>query len=71
MNIASLLCRSGYQYDVQPAVALGADIVLNYAQLAEKSAIIANNLLEKFHLVAGDRVAIVTSNCSQIGRAHV
>ena len=65
MNIANLLCRSAYQYDVQPAVALGERVVLNYRELAKKSAIIANNLQENYHLVAGDRVAIVSSNCPQ------
>lgn len=65
MNIANLLCRSGCQYDVQPAIALGDRVVLNYGQLAKKSAIIAKSLQEKFHLVAGDRVAIVAGNCPE------
>lgn len=65
MNIANLLMHSGAVFADKPAVAFGNDVVLNYQQLAKRSAIIADKLLIKYQLSPGDRVAIISANCPQ------
>jgi long-chain acyl-CoA synthetase len=65
MNISNLLTQSGMTFSNEPAVSFGSKNILNYKQLSQLSAIIAGNLLIKYQLSAGDRVAIVSENCPQ------
>ncbi len=65
MNIASLLVQAAKVYDWHCAVALGKNGFLNYRELAQRSAILANSLLSRFNLEAGDRVAIIAANCPE------
>lgn len=65
MNIASLLERSGNAFDSSPAVFSGTQQLLNYRQLARRSAIMATHLRLHFGLSAGDRVAIISANCPE------
>jgi long-chain acyl-CoA synthetase len=62
MNIAELLERSASQHPELPAIALGADTRLTYAQLASKAARLARGLVERFALDHGDRVAMIMKN---------
>jgi long-chain acyl-CoA synthetase len=65
MNIANILVRAASTFDKQAAIALGEDILLNYQELADNSAILAQSLLTLNNLRPGDRVAIITNNCPE------
>ncbi|MEJ6475663.1 class I adenylate-forming enzyme family protein [Pseudoalteromonas piscicida] len=65
MNIASLLVRSGSCYANLAAVAKGSDTLLDYASLAARAAVMANNLINKHGLRQGDKVAIIAANCPE------
>lgn len=62
MNLAESLERAGRTYPHRPAIGYGTGILRNYAELAGRVACIAGALRERFGLVEGDRVAIVSSN---------
>ncbi len=62
MNLAQYLETSAQSYPNRPAIGYGAGVLLNYAALAGRVARIAGALRERFGLVEGDRVAIVSSN---------
>lgn len=62
MNIANLLVRAGRSLAERPAVASGADTIMDYGQLARRSACIAGALRERFALAPGARVAVVMRN---------
>jgi long-chain acyl-CoA synthetase len=65
MNIANILVRAASTFDKQAAVAFGEDILLNYQELANNSAVLALNLVTHYNLRPGDRVAIITNNCPE------
>jgi len=65
MNIANILVRAANAYDKKAAVAFGETVLLNYKELAHNSAVLAQNLLTKYHLLPGSRVAIITANCPE------
>ena len=65
MNVAELLIRAGRACREFPAVASGADTVLDYGQLADRVACLAGNLRRRHGLVAGDRVALIMENCPE------
>lgn len=65
MNIANILIRAGTVFEQQPAVALGETIILNYRELANNSAVLAQSLLDNFNLKPGDRVGIIAENCPE------
>ena len=65
MNIASLLSRAGNVYQDKPAVFFADQLCVTYQQLAQRCAVIANNLVSKYRLQPGDRVAITSSNCPE------
>lgn len=62
MNSALWLHRSGLSHASMPAVASGTRVVMDYRQLAERTARIAGALRDKFKLQPGDRVAIAAKN---------
>ena len=62
MNLAGLFVRAGRVHGELPAVALGADVLLSYRQLARRGAVLAGRLREAFRLAPGDRVALVMKN---------
>jgi long-chain acyl-CoA synthetase len=62
MNLAQLLVRAARSYPDRPAVLLGAQVVRNYQQLAERCARLARHLRHQLRLKAGDRVAIYMGN---------
>ena len=65
MNIDSLLSRAGNVYQDKPAVFFADQLCVTYQQLAQRCAVIANNLVSKYRLQPGDRVAITSSNCPE------
>jgi len=65
MNIANILVRAASMFGQQAAVASGEDTVLNYQALADNSAVLAQNLLNKYNLQPGSRIAIISSNCPE------
>jgi non-ribosomal peptide synthetase component E (peptide arylation enzyme) len=62
MNLAHHLEMSARTYPHRPAIGYSDGVLHNYAQLAGRVAGIAGALRERFGLVEGDRVAIVSSN---------
>ena len=60
-----LLHRSARAFPGQPAVALGARILHDYAGLAARVARLAGGLREGLGLLPGGRVALVMQNCPQ------
>jgi long-chain acyl-CoA synthetase len=62
MNVASLFARAGRTFPEAPGVASGSDVLLTYAQLVRRSAVIAGRLRQKLALRQGDRAALVMSN---------
>ena len=65
MNLALLLRRSAQAFPAQPAVALGARVLHDYAALEERVARLAAGLREVLGLLPGQRVALVMKNCPQ------
>jgi long-chain acyl-CoA synthetase len=65
MNIANILVRSASAFDKQAAVALGETVLLNYQELADNCATLAQNLLAQYNLKPGEHVAIVANNCPE------
>ena len=63
MNIASLLARAGRSAGQRPAVAIGPQVVHDYAALAGRAAVIAANLRGRLALEPGARVGIAMTNC--------
>src|SRR3954471_2738769 len=62
MNIANWLFRAGLSHPDRPAVGYGTRAVLNYGELARRTATLAGGL-RGMGLQPGDRVAIVANNC--------
>jgi long-chain acyl-CoA synthetase len=62
VNIAELFLRSARRAGDRPAVALGADRLWSYADLASRAAAIAGSLVERHGLARGDRVALAMRN---------
>ncbi len=62
MNIANLLVRTAKIFADYPALAHGKDITATYREFADQSAALAGNLLEKYDLEKGDRVALIMKN---------
>src|SRR5215468_443151 len=60
-NVAQLLTRSARRFPRLPAIALGIEVVADYASLARRVAALAAALGTR--LAPGDRVAIVARNC--------
>lgn len=65
MNLAHLLQRSARAYPERPAVAIGAQSVHTYNELAGRVERLANGLRSRYALEPGDRVALVMRNCPQ------
>jgi long-chain acyl-CoA synthetase len=63
MNLVLWLSRAAKSCPDAPAVAVGAHVARNYAQLAERASRLGGSLRGQFGLQAGDRVAIVAHNC--------
>ena len=61
-NLANLLLRAGSRAGERPAVVHGDRTVWDYAQLADRTAVIAANLRQQLGLAAGDRVALIMRN---------
>jgi long-chain acyl-CoA synthetase len=62
MNIASLLVRAGRSFGERPALALGADVIADYRELAHCVIRLAGGLRACLALVPNDRVALVMTN---------
>ncbi len=65
MNLAWHLHEAGLDYPNRPAVGYGTALLYDYATLAGRVARLAAGLREQFHLVPGDRVAIVSANAPE------
>ena len=65
MNLAQLLLRAARAAPTDPALALGAQVLTDYAGLAARAAALAGALRGRFGLAPGDRVALVLRNCPQ------
>ncbi|MEM9682595.1 MAG: AMP-binding protein [Pseudomonadota bacterium] len=63
MNLAAWLSRAGRYRRDDPGLGLGARPVATYGTLAERSARLAAGLRQHLGLAAGDRVALIMSNC--------
>jgi len=64
MNLANLLLRAARAESASPALAVGARVVLSYGDLAERAALLAGALRDRFGLAPGDRVALAMKNCA-------
>ena len=62
MNLALSLLRTAAADPSRPAVAVGADVVLDYGSLRERVARLAGGLRRRLGLAVGDRVAIAAAN---------
>ena len=62
MNLAQLLVRTSNTYPDHPSVLHGADVVLTYGQLADRSARLAAYWRNELGLKSGDRVALYMTN---------
>ncbi len=62
MNIASLFLRAGRCHGARPALALGAEVLCSYGELARQGAVMAGQLRGTLGLAPGDRVALVMRN---------
>ncbi|TVS16587.1 MAG: long-chain fatty acid--CoA ligase [Gammaproteobacteria bacterium] len=65
MNLALHLRRSALAFGERPAIAIGRHVVLDYGQLAARSAALAAALRTKLGLAAGSRVSLVMGNCAE------
>jgi long-chain acyl-CoA synthetase len=63
MNLAQWLVRTARRAPGAPALMEGERVVADYAQFARRTAAIATALREHLGVAAGDRVALVMSNC--------
>ena len=64
MNLAQLLIKAARMHARRPAISSGHEVVLSYGQMLERVAVIAHNLRTRHRLQAGDRVALVMTNCT-------
>ena len=62
MNIATLFVRAGRAHGERPALALGPEVLLSYAELVRQGAVVAGQLRGRLGLASGDRVALVMRN---------
>ncbi|MEM9878585.1 MAG: AMP-binding protein [Pseudomonadota bacterium] len=65
MNLAHALVRAARTYPARPAIAVGQNITATYAHLAHRSAALATTFNRTLGLKPGDRVALITANCSE------
>ena len=65
MNLAQLLIKAARTHGRRPAISRGHEVVLSYGQLLKRAAVIAHNLRTRHLLQAGDRVALVMTNCAE------
>jgi len=63
MNLAAWLTRAGNSRRDAPALGLGDRTVATYGGLAERAARLAAGLTAGMGLKAGERVALIMSNC--------
>ncbi len=63
MNLVNLLIRAGGSRREAPAVAVGAETLWSYGELALRAARLAAALRGRFGLEPGERVALVMRNC--------
>ncbi|MEE8307002.1 MAG: class I adenylate-forming enzyme family protein, partial [Gammaproteobacteria bacterium] len=59
------MIRAGLGYRDHPAVAKGTTVLRNYGELADRVARVSTALTKTYGLVAGDRVALMLSNCPE------
>jgi long-chain acyl-CoA synthetase len=64
MNLAAWLARAGRSQGDNPALGHGKRPVATYGALAERAARLAGALRGRLGLAAGDRVALIMSNCT-------
>ncbi|WP_158885143.1 AMP-binding protein [Amycolatopsis anabasis] len=62
MNIATLLHQAAVRAPEAPAVCEGATVLRGYAELAERATAIGAELVRRYGLSRGDRVALAMSN---------
>ena len=62
MNIAIHLERAGKVFGDNPAIALGKEVLYNYAEFSDRCTRLAASLRNQYGLKAGDKVAIVMQN---------
>ena len=65
MNIAQLLRRSAEVFPDRPALYSGAQLLLDYRSLAQRTACLAGYLQEQCGVRPGDRIAIFSANCPE------
>jgi len=65
MNIANLFARAGRAHGERPAIGRGAEVLLTWAELAERGAVLAGGLHETLRLRPGDRAALIMRNAPE------
>jgi long-chain acyl-CoA synthetase len=65
MNLAHLLAHSARLRPDAPAIAIGKRPVVSYGELGHRVARLADGLLRKMKIEAGERVAIAMKNCPE------
>ncbi len=65
MNLAALLAKTAQPFAARPALSVGTRVHSTYGEMAARVAIMARSLRETYDLRAGDRVALVMSNCPE------
>ncbi|MES2190455.1 MAG: AMP-binding protein [Pseudomonadota bacterium] len=65
MNIAQLLQRSADVFPDRPALYTGAQLLLDYRALAQRTAALAGYLQDACKVRPGDRVAVFSANCPE------
>jgi long-chain acyl-CoA synthetase len=65
MNVAKLFLRAGRAHGERPAVARGGEVLLTWAELVRRGAVLAGGLREILRLRPGDRAALIMSNAPE------
>jgi acyl-CoA synthetase (AMP-forming)/AMP-acid ligase II len=60
MNVANLLARAGGTSAERPAVVVGSELRASYGALANRVAVLAAALGQRFHLAPGGRLPYLT-----------
>src|SRR5690625_1432426 len=65
MTMSELLRRAAGAGESRPAVASSEQVLWSYGELAGRAAALAANLVQRFELAPGERVAIAMKNCPE------
>jgi len=65
MNVANLFARAGRAHGDRPAVGRGTEVLLTWAELVRRGAVLAGGLRETLRLWPGDRAALIMTNAPE------